>query len=482
MESVLKKDAVPLRRLLLLLTVAFVALCGLFWWIVERDWRQTAVATEAPSRGALLEELSEGRVIEQTFPVEMDRLTEIALDCSVWNADDSQPVTVALLHGGEELAAFDVTPASFSVDGVTSLPLPQPLEGLRGETLTLRLTAHGGLSFWSGTAVNTLKAAVEVEALGRLTMDGKPLNGSLVMTAFGYNAQHILPWFWPAAGVLYALILLTVLDTHRRRKTGKGGFAVMLINTWERYSYLLRTLVSRDFRVKYRASVLGIIWSFLNPLLMMSVQYLVFSWLFHSAIENFPVYLMTGIIFFNFFNEATTLSMQSITANAGLIKKVYMPRWIYPFGQVLFALVNVTIVLIPLFLMILLTGLPVTKAALLLPLPILGIACFSLGMGMILATLNVYFRDTGFLWGIAVLLLTYLTPLFYPETIIPASWLTVYHLNPMYQFIYFIRCVLLQGVTPQPQTYAICAVCALLPLAAGFCVFRRKQDSFIYYL
>ena len=284
------------------------------------------------------------------------------------------------------------------------------------------------------------------------------------------------------AGLAAAAWIGGVLLYRRNRRLHRRTLAWVVVEEARHYRFLLSRLVARDFNHKYRQSMLGVLWSFINPLLTMLVQFLVFNTLFQTAIPHFLAYLMTGIVFFNFFNEASTLAMDSITSNTALIKKVYMPRYIYPFSRVLFALLNVTITMIPMFAMILLTGVPLTRAVLLLPIPVLGIACFSLGVGMILATMNVFFRDTAFLWGVVLLLWQYLTPLFYPETIIPASWIRIYHLNPMYQFIYFIRCLLLDGVTPPPKTYLMCALCAALPLAAGFWVFRRKQNDFIYYL
>lgn len=298
----------------------------------------------------------------------------------------------------------------------------------------------------------------------------------------GTVGRAILRWYWPAVVLLAGLWTLCVLRYRHNRRMQRTTFFGTLLEETGRYRYLISRLVSRDFQNKYRQSILGVLWSFINPLLTMVVQYFVFSTLFHPQIDNFPVYLMTGIIFFNFFTEGTTLALQSITTNAALIKKVYMPRIIYPLSRVLFSLLNVSITLIPLFLMILITGLPLTKAALLLPFPLLCLTIFILGMGMILSVLNVFFRDTAFLWGIVTLLWSYLTPLFYPEEIIPAAWIHIYHLNPMYQFIYFIRCLLLEGVSPQPQTYLWCVLCAVIPFALGLWVFHRRQDNFIYYL
>ena len=214
----------------------------------------------------------------------------------------------------------------------------------------------------------------------------------------------------------------------------------------------------------------------------MSIQYVVFSTIFKNTIPNFPVYLMTGIVLFNYFSEATSLGLDSIVTSSALITKVYMPKYIYPLSRVTSSLVNLVISFVPLLLMMVVTGVPLTKSLLLTPLVVLYLFLFALGMAMILATMNVFFRDTRFLWGVVVLMWTYLTPIFYPETIIPAQLITLYHMNPMYQFIYFMRCITLGGVSPTPVTYLYCSLCSVVPLLVGLWVFKKNQDRFVFYL
>ena len=191
---------------------------------------------------------------------------------------------------------------------------------------------------------------------------------------------------------------------------------------------------------------------------------------------------MTGIVLFNYFSEATSLGLDSIVVNASLITKVYMPKYIYPLSRTLSSLINLLISLVPLLLMMLVTGVPLTKALLLTPLVILFVFTFSLGMSMLLATMNVFFRDTRFLWSVVVLIWTYLTPIFYPESIIPAQLIGLYHMNPMYQFIYFMRCITLGGIAPNPITYLYCTLGCVIPLLIGVWVFRKNQDRFVFYL
>ena len=250
----------------------------------------------------------------------------------------------------------------------------------------------------------------------------------------------------------------------------------------KRYGFLLKKLGDRDFRTKYQASVLGMLWSFLNPLLTMTVYLIVFSLIFRSNIEYFPAYLLTGIVLFNYFSESTTQGLNSIVVNRALITKVYMPKMIYPLAKVLSSAVNLLISFIPMFIVMLVTGVPFHKSLLLLPLVVLFLVGFCLGMTLILSTLNVFFRDTQFLWGILVTVWNFLTPIFYPESIIPAAFRTVYHMNPLYQIVYFMRCITVGGISPTPVTYLYCCLAALIPLALGLYIFRKQQDRFVIYL
>ena len=249
-----------------------------------------------------------------------------------------------------------------------------------------------------------------------------------------------------------------------------------------RYGFLLEQLVKRNFNTKYRQSVLGVLWSFLNPLLTMAVQYLVFSALFRSDISHFPVYLLTGIILFNFFNECVTLGMDSIVLNGPLITKVAMPKLIYPLSRSISSLISLVISLVPLLGVMLLSGTPVSWALLLIPAAVGMTFLFALGMSLILCTLNVFFRDTRFLWSVVSLLWTYATPIFYPIGIIPAAWQPLFRLNPMFQFIDFLRTIVLGGTAPSAAQWGMCLLCAALPLALGLLVFRRREDEFVFHL
>ena len=248
------------------------------------------------------------------------------------------------------------------------------------------------------------------------------------------------------------------------------------------YRFLMRQLVSRDFKIKYKRSVLGVLWSFVNPLLMMSVQYFVFSTIFKTDIDNYPVYLLAGIVLFNFFSESTNISLYAVTGNAGLITKVYVPKYIYPVSKVVSTGINLLVSLLPLLIMSLATGVRITRAWLLLSFDLLFLLVFCIGMGFILSAVMVFFRDMQFIWSVFCMVFTYATPIFYPESILPDEWKGMLSVNPMYHFIRFFRKIILEGISPQPMDYVVCFLISAGVFGIGLFVFRKTQDKFIFYI
>lgn len=266
-------------------------------------------------------------------------------------------------------------------------------------------------------------------------------------------------------------------------RAGKRRFGIHFLESLCRYRFLLSQLVSRDFKTKYKRSVLGVLWSFLNPLLMMSVQYVVFSNIFrYDNIRNYPVYLLCGIVFFNFFNECTSMGLNAIVQNAPLITKVYVPKYIYPLCRVLSSLINLSFSLIPLIIVSSIAGLYPVWVWLLLLFDIACLALFCFGMSLLLSALMVFFRDIQFLWGVLLTVWTYLTPIFYPVDIIPARFLTLYKLNPLYHFVTFAREVILERTSPALVTYGACLCSAVCMLAIGAFCFAKTQKKFVLYL
>ena len=248
------------------------------------------------------------------------------------------------------------------------------------------------------------------------------------------------------------------------------------------YKPLLYDLVSRDIKTKYRRSILGILWSILNPLLMMLVLTAVFANIFRYQIDDFPVYYLTGYILFNFVSESTTFSMTSIIGAAGLIKKVYIPKIIFPLEKCLYALVNLLFSLIAAVIVFLIVGVTPHWSILLFVVPIFFLFIFNFGFSLILATMNTFFRDVGYLYGVFITVWMYLTPIIYPISILPGWMQSIVHVNPLYHYVEYFRAVTIYGTIPSLSENLICLAYSLIFLVVGILVFQKKQNKFIFYI
>lgn len=250
----------------------------------------------------------------------------------------------------------------------------------------------------------------------------------------------------------------------------------------QKYKPLLRELVVRDLKVKYRRSFLGYVWSLLNPLLMMVVMSFVFSYVFRFDIENYPLYLICGQTLWNFFNESTNMAMYSVLGNGALIKKVYIPKFIFPMSRVFSSFVTMSFSLGAILIVMLFTRAPLYWQALLFPVPLILLLIFSMGIGLVLSALSVYFRDITHLYSVITLAWMYATPVFYPVSGMPPEVVTVLKLNPMYYYLDFFRQLVLYGTIPSVLEFGICVLSSVLAMVIGLLVFRKLQRNFILYL
>lgn len=246
--------------------------------------------------------------------------------------------------------------------------------------------------------------------------------------------------------------------------------------------FILTSLVSKDFKLKYRRSALGVVWSVLNPLLMMCVLTAVFSTFFKFQIENFPLYLILGQTLFTFMSDATSGAMHSIIDSAPLIKKIRIEKMLFPIEQVLFHLLNFAISLLAVTAVMLFFKIAPTANLLFLPLLLIYMLLFCTGLGLLLSAFAVFFRDAIHLWGVILTAWTYATPLFYPIDILPDWMMTVMQFNPMYYYVTYFREIALYGATPSIGMNAICLIFGLVALAIGILVFRKTQKKFILYV
>ncbi len=254
-----------------------------------------------------------------------------------------------------------------------------------------------------------------------------------------------------------------------------------MIAFWK-YRNLLKELVIRDIKIRYRKSFLGLLWTVLNPLLMMMVITFVFSTLFKSNIENFAVYFLTGNLFFMLNSEATTQAQLSILNNGALIKKVYIPKYLFPISKVLSALVNFCFAFCALIIVMVVTKATFHPTILLFFIPVFYLILFSTGLGLILSSLTVYFRDLSHLYNVVILAWMYFTPIFYPIEIVPEAKRYLLGFNPMYKYISFFRQLALEGKFPSLQTNLECLGIGIITLVLGVYIFYKKQDKFILYI
>lgn len=264
-----------------------------------------------------------------------------------------------------------------------------------------------------------------------------------------------------------------------------------VLNNFKRYSFLMSELISRDFKVKYKRSVLGVLWSILQPILMMTVMAIVFSQMFKFKVEgiNYLVYLMTGIVMFNYFSEATSNAMTSVVFNFGLINKVYIPKYIFPVSKCLFCGINFILTLIPWFGIILLSYVGLGEYTchlnvwyILIPYVFLCFFLFALGIGFILSCVSVFLRDMFYIYSIILTIWNYMTPVFYSIEILPTKLQTIFKFNPLYLYITGIRSIVLAGERPSVTQLGFMALYGIITLFIGLIVFRKKQDKFIYYV
>jgi ABC-2 type transport system permease protein len=246
--------------------------------------------------------------------------------------------------------------------------------------------------------------------------------------------------------------------------------------------FILSTLVSRDFKLKYRRSVLGIVWSVLNPLLMMVVMAAVFSFMFRFQIENFALYLIIGQTLFSLMATATSSSVTAIIEAAPLIKKVRVNKMVFVLQKVLFEMLNFALSLIAVVVVMVFYQVLPTLNILFLPLLLIYVLLFSLGLALLLSALAVFFTDLIYLWGVVILAWTYLTPLFYPMSAL-ADWMRqIMEFNPMYHYVTYFRDILMYGTTPSVLENLICLGFAVVTCAVGMLVFLKTQRKFVLYV
>ena len=453
--------------------VCYFIFCMMFFVSVKEEAFYSFSETQVANGTDVTQELVDGAVIENSVNIEGSYLKNIGILVGTYGRKNHGHLVMSLLKNDDIVASRKINIAKVGDNSVVELRVNKKITP--GE-FTLKIESVGAAE---GEA---LSVYYDKSAGAQCAIGNKPVSGCLDM----YLLEGVDNSFGKAVYCclicLSVLFLIAVFVSYRRMCTGKTDAINSFYSQINKYFFLMKQLVKRDYKAKYMRSVLGLVWSLLYPVLMMAVQYVVFSTLFRTNIRYYPVYLLCANAMFSFFSNAVSSGLTSIVNNASLITKVYVPKYLYPVTKILSTSIDLFLSIIPLTIVVLLTGAPITKAWLLIPLLFVLLMVFSSGMAFLLSTINVFFRDTQFLWGLATTVWMYATPLFYPETAIPERFRMLLRLNPMYHYISCFRRVLMYGYAPTLQELGACLLFSVCVYFAGIVVFKKNEGKFILYI
>ena len=251
---------------------------------------------------------------------------------------------------------------------------------------------------------------------------------------------------------------------------------------FKKNQFLFEELVKRDFKQKYKRTILGMAWSLISPLLTLLVLKLVFSHYFGRSIPHYVIYLFCGNLVFSYFREATTGGMNALMANAHIFTRINVPKYIFLLSKNVSALINFGLTLCIFFVFVLYEGIDIKPLFLALLFPILCIVIFNIGIGMILSALFVFFRDIGYLYEVFTMLLMYTSAIFYEVSIVPVQYQNLFYLNPIYCYIYYFREIVLIDRIPSLTFHLLSVFYALLSLVIGMIVYKKNNHKFLYYV
>lgn len=471
---------VNLKKILTIILVTYLIVMSGFYMIAADKINYTSERNSVWFDVADVDtgDIIKGTTIEQSFIVGHDIVTDISIKSNTRNRVNKGNLNLTIKDKKSKEIILDKTISLdlFKDNQYTNVLYPNTIDNMKGKEVVLELTtdvqeSKNAIGFWKSNNIEQNNMNYYI--------NGSNSKGTLNIAINGLTKLAIGSYYWEIVvlgGVIIFILGYVQISLDRK---GKKSRLIIALNEIYKYKFLLNQLIARDFKTKYKRSVLGILWSFLNPLLTMSVQYIIFSTIFKSDIPNFQVYLLSGVILFNFFSEATGLGINSIIGNASLINKVYVPKYIYPVSRVFSSVINLVLSLIPLTLVIILSKVPIKESYILIIFSLVCTILFTIGVVLVLSSMMVFFRDTQFIWSVIIMLWMYATPIFYPEYIISEKFSFILKFNPMNHFIQFTRTCILQGVSPELTQYLSCAISALVMLLVGAFVFKKTQDKFI---
>lgn len=246
--------------------------------------------------------------------------------------------------------------------------------------------------------------------------------------------------------------------------------------------FLLQELISRDFKQKYKRTVFGMAWSIMSPLLNLLVISLVMKRFFAHNISHYTIYIFCGILVMSFFRESTIGGMNSLVFNKNIITKINIPKYLFLISKNVSSLINFLITLIVFVIFCIFDGIHLNFNFFMLFFPIIFLTLFSIGVGLILSALFVFFKDISYIYDIFLVLLNYLSAIFYSVESFPTNVQRIFLLNPIYVYIHYFRCIVIDGNIPSIQFHVLCIFYALASLAVGSLFYKKFNHRFLYYM
>lgn len=422
-------------------------------------------------------QMLKGMVYKQKFYSDIDIIDGILIQIATYNHQVDDIINFKITNGNYELASINFPTKNLTDWQIVKIPLEKPLQVDKETELVLEISSTYGEN---GNAVAFLSSKLQGQF--PMMINDNVTSKQLDFSLYGKNVLFLGKHYIIISIIGYIILVCIFCMIVISLKYNKNSKIISVIENFLKYNYLLSQLIIRDFKVKYKRSILGIFWSFLNPLLMMSVQYIVFSNIFKFDIPNYALYLLIGIVMFSFFVDATTNGMGSIVTNSSLITKVYVPKYIFPVSKVFSTSINLILSIIPLFVVMFITNISLTSVIIFLPYFIIMLIFFTIGISLILATFMVFFRDMQFLWGVFANIWMYATPIIYPITILPDFVQKLMIYNPLYHYINAVRIIIIDGQIPNINIFAYSFIYTLVILIIGSVIFKRAQNRFALYI
>lgn len=254
------------------------------------------------------------------------------------------------------------------------------------------------------------------------------------------------------------------------------------IEKFRQNQFLFEELVKRDFKTRYSRTVIGMLWSILNPLLQLLIMKLVFTHFFGMNTQHYTTYLFSGMIVFNYFSESTSEGMSSLVSNAGIFSKINVPKYLFLFSKNTQSLINFLLILLVFFIFCIFDKIVFTWKFFLLIYPVVLLVVFNIGTGLILSAIYVFFRDMQYFWSIFIMLLNFVSAIFYQIDSYPDQTQKLFYINPIYLYIRYFRKIVILGEIPQLSFHLLMLGEALLVFSLGALMYRKYNMKFLYYI